>query len=311
MLKRNSGFIVGCMITAGVSFFAADVVMSQKMDVFTALFESETDSIVINETNPALEPETEITRVYETDAFTVTASGTVIKGVETELITEKAESDTPETDENGNPTESDHTGDSAGETSGNDEYYEDTSQNDSSDYEDSYYDDSYNDDSYSDNSYNDNSYYDDSYNDNWYEGPNIEIEDSNNGDHYYDDSYNDSYDDSWNDSGNNSGGDSDLIVEGEPGDILLPGISTRYISESELYNYSDSMIRYIRNEIFAIHGRIFKSEDLREYFMSKSWYTPMYAPEDFDACMFSILNKYEIANLEVILAYEEALAAAN
>ena len=310
VLKRNSGFIVGCMITAGVSFFAADVVMSQKMDVFTALFESESDLIVINETNPELEPETEITRVYETDAFTVTASGTVIKGVETESITEKEESDTPESDENGTSTEegnSDSVGDasgeengsdsdSSGESAGTDNNYGDIS------YDDSYTDDSYTDDSYTDDSYND-SYNDNSNNDTWYDGTNIEIEDSSNGDHYYDDS--------WNDSGSNSGDSSDLIVEGEPSDILLPGITTRYISESELYNYSDSMIRYIRNEIFAIHGRIFKSEDLREYFMSKSWYTPMYAPEDFDACMFSILNKYEIANLEVILAYEEALAAAN
>lgn len=328
MLKRNSGFIVGCMITAGVSFFAADIVMSQKMDVFTALFESEDDPIVINETNPALEPETEITRTYETDAFTITASGTVIKGVETEPVTEKPESDTPETEDSGNPTgegstgktgTSTETGDSSnGDSSGNsgsgtDGYYGDTSYNDGS-YEDgsyndnsyndnSYNDNSYNDNSYNDNSYNDNSYNDDSYNDNWYDGPNIEIEDSSNGDHYYDDS--------WSDSGNNSGGGSDLIVEGEPADILLPGITTRYITESELYNFSDSMIRFVRNEIFALHGRIFKSEDLREYFMSKSWYTPMYAPEDFDACMFSILNKYEIANLEVILAYEEAIWAAN
>ena len=322
MLKRNSGFIVGCMITAGVSFFAADIVMSQKMDVFTALFESEEDPIVINETNPALEPETEITRVYETDAFTVTASGTVIKGVETEPITEKEDSETPETDENGNPTGTDDTdisGDSAGnnssngEYSGSDDYYGDTSYEDSynDSYDDgSYSDNSYNDGSYSDDSYSDNSYNDNSYNDSWYEDPNIEIEDSGNGDYYYDDSYNDSYNDSWSDSGSSSGS-SDLIVEGEPADILLPGITTRYISESELYNYSDDMIRYIRNEIFALHGRIFKSEDLREYFMSKSWYTPMYAPEDFDACMFSILNEYEKANLEVILAYEDAIWAAN
>ena len=313
LLKRNSGFIVGCMLTAGISFLAADIVMSQKMELFTALFESEDGPIVIDETNPPLTPETEITKVYETDAFTVTASGTVIKGVETEPITEsEEEASASEAEESGSEAgESDAEG--TEESAGND-YSEEVSGGESSDgndsygdtsYDgDSYYDDSY-DDSYYDDSYNDS--YDNSYNDSWYDEPNIEIEDSDNGDYSYDDYY----DDSWNDQGNTSDGSSDVIVEGEPSDILLPGITTRYISESELYNYSDSTIRYIRNEIFALHGRIFKSEDLREYFMSKSWYTPMYAPEDFDACMFSILNKYEIANLEVILAYEEALAAAN
>ena len=304
------------MITAGVSFFAADIVMSQKMELFTSLFESEDDMIVINdETNPPLAPETEIARVYETDAFTVTASGTVIKGVETEPITEE-----PETDENGEPVGTETSGETDDSTGDGSENHEDTSSDDSyngdssyddssyddsyddSSYNDSYYDDSYSDDYYYDDSWNDSSY-DDSYDDGWYEGPNIEIEDSGNGDYYYDD-------DSWDDSGNSSNNSSNNN-SGEPSDILLPGITTRYISESELYNYSDSTIRYIRNEIFALHGRIFVSDDLREYFMSKSWYTPMYAPEDFDACMFSILNEYEIANLNVILAYEEALAAAN
>ena len=31
MLKRNSGFIIGCVVAAGASFFAADVVMSDQV----------------------------------------------------------------------------------------------------------------------------------------------------------------------------------------------------------------------------------------------------------------------------------------
>ncbi len=52
---------------------------------------------------------------------------------------------------------------------------------------------------------------------------------------------------------------------------------------------------------------MFQSEDLQEYFNQKSWYTPLYTPEEFDADLFSHLNEYEKANLNVILAYEAAL----
>ena len=38
-----------------------------------------------------------------------------------------------------------------------------------------------------------------------------------------------------------------------------------------------------RNEIFARHGRMFKDPDLQAYFNSKSWYTPIYTPEQWDA----------------------------
>ena len=93
-----------------------------------------------------------------------------------------------------------------------------------------------------------------------------------------------------------------------PDDVILWGISSRYIDESELYNYSAGQLRLIRNEIFALHGRIFRSQDLRDYFSQKSWYVPTYDPDDFDANMFDYLNDYEAANLKVILNYEAALA---
>lgn len=45
-----------------------------------------------------------------------------------------------------------------------------------------------------------------------------------------------------------------------------------------------------------------------DYFCQKSWYVPTYNPEDFDVNMFSYLNDYEIANLKLILEYEDWLA---
>ena len=90
--------------------------------------------------------------------------------------------------------------------------------------------------------------------------------------------------------------------------MIIPGISSRYIDESELYNYDAGQLRLIRNEIFALHGRIFKSQDLADYFSQKSWYVPKYDPDEFDAHMFDYFIDYEAANLKVILNYEAALA---
>ncbi|MDD3796670.1 MAG: YARHG domain-containing protein, partial [Lachnospiraceae bacterium] len=92
-----------------------------------------------------------------------------------------------------------------------------------------------------------------------------------------------------------------------PDDLVLWHVNSRYIGEEELYNFDLAKLRLIRNELFALHGRIFNSEDLQSYFSQKSWYVPTYEPEVFDENMESYLNDYELANLNVILAYEAAL----
>ena len=110
MLKRNSGFIIGCVVAAGVSFFAADVAMSDQVNLRLSSEEQATEG----GTERQLAPETTEKHTYETDPFTVTADGTVVKGVETESPkqsekeTEQPQTDaegnviTPQTDENGN-----------------------------------------------------------------------------------------------------------------------------------------------------------------------------------------------------------------
>ena len=68
-------------------------------------------------------------------------------------------------------------------------------------------------------------------------------------------------------------------------------------------NLHPGQIRIARNEIYARHGRIFKSDDLADYFASKSWYTPSVSADQFDN---SYLNSIEIENLKLITAYEKA-----
>lgn len=284
VIKRNSGFIIGCILAAGASFATADTFMKNGVSITTPSEEQE-------ETKATKEvpPESKENKVYETDAFTVIASGNIIKGVETEPV-KKEEPETTQTDENGDPIEpgTDENGDSS--EMGQAEGTHDASAGSE-------------DGSSSGNGSDGGS------------GQAIEIYDPGNGDYYYNDSWSGGSTSSGSSSSgsassgsSSSGSASSGGSSSTPSDVILWGISSRYIDESELYNYSEAELRLIRNEIFALHGRIFNSQDLMDYFSQKSWYVPTYSPEEFDANMFAFLNDYEEANLNVILNYEAALA---
>ncbi len=297
VLKRNSGFIAGCVLAAGASFFTADFVMTNGLPV---LAPATSEGGSGTETKETIAPEKSETRVYETDPFTVTASGNIIKGVETEKQTEDKDAQA-ETDEQGNPVNTDEAGGNSDEGAG--DWSGDTGSDGNGSWDGSS-DDSGSWDGSSDGSgsWDGNS------------GQSIEIQDPGNGDYTYGDgsgSGSGSTGSSGSSDGSDSGSSDGSGSSGDaqtPSDVIIWGISSRYIDESELYNYDAGQLRLIRNEIFALNGRIFKSQDLRDYFSQKSWYVPTYAPEDFDANMFDYLNDYEEANLEVILNYEAALA---
>ena len=342
VIKRNSGFLACCVLVAGASFGTANLVMEKGMVSLVMPSEEQTPE----KTRETAPPEKSEKRVYETDAFTVTASGNIIKGVETEAPEKKETEKQTETDANGNPigngtqmneNGTDSVGNGAGSSgSGSDQdgsgnYGGNGSYNDTAgtDPGDSSWDNA------GENA--GNSSWDD------YSGPSIVITDPGNGYYYYTDGS------TWNDntgsssggstggssggstggstggssggssggstgdsSGGSSGNSDNIIIEkppvSTPDDVILWGISSRYIDESELYNYNLDELCLIRNEIFALHGRMFRTPEIQEYFNGKSWYVPTYAPDDFDANMFDYLNDYEKANLQVILNYEAALA---
>ena len=86
IIRKNSGFYSG-LCNSGRSFrIAADVVMT---DVLPGVqgFPEEPPRQRASQ-RETLESETETERTYETNAFTITASGSVINGVETESETE-------------------------------------------------------------------------------------------------------------------------------------------------------------------------------------------------------------------------------
>ena len=53
---------------------------------------------------------------------------------------------------------------------------------------------------------------------------------------------------------------------------LFRDSNTRYLSAEEISGLSLQMLCYARNEIYARRGYIFRSQELRDYFGSKSWY---------------------------------------
>lgn len=86
-------------------------------------------------------------------------------------------------------------------------------------------------------------------------------------------------------------------------EYVLPGSDSRYIDVNEINHMSKGELRFARNEIFARHGRQFKSEDLKQYFSSKSWYHGNLSQEQFDE---SVLNELEKTNLDLIKSMENS-----
>src|SRR5712692_7095330 len=84
-----------------------------------------------------------------------------------------------------------------------------------------------------------------------------------------------------------------------PGDMEL--FENKLISESMLRGLSLHELRLLRNEIYARHGRIFKTIWIQQYFGFQPWYDPK---EDFKDEEISGSDK---TNIETIVAYENKL----
>jgi YARHG domain/zinc-ribbon domain len=83
-------------------------------------------------------------------------------------------------------------------------------------------------------------------------------------------------------------------------DHILPVSDKRVMSEEDIANLTKGQLRLARNEIYARHGYVFKSQDLQKYFSSKSWYHP-------DPSFDGSLNEVEKENVDFIKAREDSL----
>ena len=83
-------------------------------------------------------------------------------------------------------------------------------------------------------------------------------------------------------------------------DEILPESDNRYLTESDLAGLSAQQLTYARNEIYARHGRSFKSEELNLYFSNLDWYEMNTDFKDDD------LSEIEKRNAEFISDYQNS-----
>ncbi|MCQ2094551.1 MAG: YARHG domain-containing protein [Bacteroidaceae bacterium] len=77
-----------------------------------------------------------------------------------------------------------------------------------------------------------------------------------------------------------------------------PEASNRLLKEEEIAQYDKETLRFIRNEIYARHGYIFKDKELREYFEHRYWYVGEHTD------VSNMLSDIEIKNIELIKKLE-------
>lgn len=80
---------------------------------------------------------------------------------------------------------------------------------------------------------------------------------------------------------------------------ILPDSDSRKLKKSDLAGMTAQQLSYAKNEIYARHGRVFKSSELQDYFNEKDWY------EENDDFKDEDLSKKEADNAEFIETYQK------
>ena len=69
----------------------------------------------------------------------------------------------------------------------------------------------------------------------------------------------------------------------------------------EVASFDSEKVQMVINEIYARHGRVFKTQEVAAYFQEKSWYHP--DDSKTDEQIVSEFNEYEKANVDLLLQY--------
>ena len=91
---------------------------------------------------------------------------------------------------------------------------------------------------------------------------------------------------------------------GQWDEYIFRDSNIRYLTREEISRLSLQQINYARNEIYARRGYIFQSQELRDYFSSRSWYRPTIPSSQFSDSMF---NEVEQANIRLLKECEYEL----
>lgn len=94
-------------------------------------------------------------------------------------------------------------------------------------------------------------------------------------------------------------------TEEEEQEYIFPDSDKKYLTEDEVLSVDVKKLKIARNEIFARHGYIFKSEDLKEYFENTSWYKGTIKADEFNSD--KVFNDFEKKNVELIKKIEDEI----
>ncbi len=92
---------------------------------------------------------------------------------------------------------------------------------------------------------------------------------------------------------------------GGSSEYILPNSSSEYLTQSDLEGMDEYALQMAINEIYARHGRKFKTQSIQDYFDSMSWYTPTVEADAFDD---SVFNEYEHANVDLMVNQMNAVS---
>lgn len=93
------------------------------------------------------------------------------------------------------------------------------------------------------------------------------------------------------------------------GSLRMPEAFERPLNETDLIGLEPEDLKILRNEFYAVYGRIFTTEEMQRYFSSKPWYRGTVKAEDFDESVLGGLFKRNIAFLkEAENSYDSAQA---
>ena len=100
----------------------------------------------------------------------------------------------------------------------------------------------------------------------------------------------------------------DYVDDENSEDYIIPYSSDRLLTIQDIESLSEQELIFARNEIYARHGRKFKDDTIREYFLSKDWYEGVIEADDFSEDMLSEVEKQ---NAYMMLEYEKSLSDSN
>ena len=85
---------------------------------------------------------------------------------------------------------------------------------------------------------------------------------------------------------------------------MIRKLNQQAIQRQDLLQFTLEEIEYLRNGLYALSGKIFKTKDYAQYFSAQSWYE---GTSTSDAQVSKKFNDFQNGNLEIIVAYEKEL----